>query len=177
METDAEPMDDSAIGAESLDLDTSSAAMSNPQEDDAVLAAPLLPASDDGAVDHAPGHPDLTTRATLVRRPKTAKKSKRKQRGVRSQRQRKTGNCLLRRLCCCQQNKVVRCMNLTARVVLWSTIVALCVGVVWYSYELAHNGYVLISLTLLLKSNCRGTYLTHTHTILSFLPSTERKSI
>lgn len=31
-------------------------------------------------------------------------------------------------------------MNLTARVVLWSTILALSVGVIWYSYELAHNG-------------------------------------
>jgi hypothetical protein len=156
METDSEPLDDSAIDIVSLDLDSSSVAMSNPQEDDAVLAAPLLPASDDAPVGRAAGHPDLTTRATLVRSRKTAKKSKRKQRGVRSQRQRKTGNCLLRRLCCFQQNKVVRCMNLTARVVLWSTIVALCVGVVWYSYELAHNGYVLVSLSLLLKSHCRG---------------------
>jgi hypothetical protein len=34
------------------------------------------------------------------------------------------------------------CMNVMARVVVWSSVVALVAGVVWYSYELKNNGCV-----------------------------------
>ena len=142
----------------SLDSDSPPSAVSNPQEDDAVLEEPLLPSSD-AAGDNvaelgntataaaaagglaASGHRDLGVRATLVRIRKNGRSPQRKHRGVRFHRSKKSGGwgCLLRRLCCFQQNKVIRCMNLTARVVLWSTIIALCVGVVWYSYELYLN--------------------------------------
>ena len=152
-----EPINPEAILANdeaSLETDSPPSAASNPQEDDAVLEAPLLPSSPDVTANPAAastpgglaarGHPDLGVRATLVRSRKTGRSPQRKRRGVRMQRNKKTGGwgCLLRRLCCFQQNKVVRCMNLTARVVLWSTIIALCMGVVWYSYELYSRRYV-----------------------------------
>ena len=132
----------------SLETDSPPSAASNPQEDESILSQPLLCPSQDTAANAAaatplaPGHPDLGVRATLVRSRKTGKSPQRKHRGVRLHRTKKTGGwgCLLRRLCCFAQTKVVRCMNLTARVVLWSTILALSVGVVWYSYELFHNG-------------------------------------
>lgn len=34
----------------------------------------------------------------------------------------------------------ISCMNVMARVVVWSSVVALVAGVVWYSYELKNNG-------------------------------------
>lgn len=140
-------------------------ALSNPQEDDAILEEPLLPSLDPppdndvhntttataaagsdataAAASLAASPANLGVRA-IVRSRKTGKSPNRKHRGVRFHRSKKTGGwgCLLRRLCCFAQNKVIRCMNLTARVVLWSTIIALCVGVVWYSYELYKNRYV-----------------------------------
>ena len=141
----------------SLETDSPPSAVSNPQEDDALLEEPLLPsldhvgasndavASSTGATAAAAAAASLVTnRANLVRSRKTGKSPQRKNRGVRFHRTKKTGGwgCLLRRLCCFAPNKVMHCMNLTARVVLWSTIIALCVGVVWYSYELYLNRYV-----------------------------------
>ena len=142
----------------SLETDSPPSAVSNPQEDDALLEEPLLPsldhvgasndavASSTGATAAAAAAAAslVTNRANLVRSRKTGKSPQRKNRGVRFHRTKKTGGwgCLLRRLCCFAPNKVMHCMNLTARVVLWSTIIALCVGVVWYSYELYLNRYV-----------------------------------
>jgi len=129
------------------ETDSPPSAASNPQEDQSILEEPLLGPSQDttpavAAAGAAPATALAPGRATLVRSRKTGKSPQRKHRGVRLHRSKKTGGwgCLLRRLCCFAQNKVVRCMNLTARVVLWSTILALSVGVVWYSYELFHNG-------------------------------------
>ena len=137
----------------SLETDSPPSAVSNPQEDDAVLEEPLLPSLDHpGGAGNATSNNNaasaaaagLATRKNLGRRRKTGKSPPRKHRGVRFHRSKKTGGwgCLLRRLCCFAPNKVVRCMNLTARVVLWSTIIALCVGVFWYSYDLYLNRYV-----------------------------------
>lgn len=132
----------------SIEPDSPPSAASNPQEDDAILETPLLGPSQDPATGAAaasaaalaPGQPRLGVRS--VRSRKTGKSPQRKNRGVRFHRTKRAGGwgCLFRRLCCFAQNKVVRCMNLTARVVLWSTIIALSVGVIWYSYELFHNG-------------------------------------
>ena len=36
------------------------------------------------------------------------------------------------------------CMNVVARVLVWSSVMALAAGVVWYSYELTTNGYVRV---------------------------------
>jgi hypothetical protein len=166
-----EPLDTQSTGDEAS-TDSPPPSLSNPQEDEAILAAPLLASSQDspdssanaadagavatsaggttgtpGAITSPPGRPELLgVRRNLVRSRKTGRSPKRKRRrGVRLYNNRRSsgwGNCLLRRLCCFAQNKVVRCMNLTARVVLWSTIIALSVGVIWYSYELFHRGYV-----------------------------------
>jgi hypothetical protein len=38
----------------------------------------------------------------------------------------------------------ISCMNLLARLLFWSTIVALVATVFWYSYELHEHGYVVI---------------------------------
>lgn len=46
--------------------------------------------------------------------------------------------------CCRDRNNMVRstlsCMNLVARVLFWSSVVALAAAVVWYSHELKNNG-------------------------------------
>lgn len=137
LDVPAEPENDGLV------TDNPPSAPSNPQEDEAILAQPLLLPSEDAADPAATPavSPPLGVRRNLVRSRRTGKRPKRKKRGVRLYRSKKSSlGLLLGRLCCFAQNKVVRCMNLTARVVLWSTIIALSVGVVWYSYELFHNG-------------------------------------
>lgn len=48
---------------------------------------------------------------------------------------------------CCRDRKMVRstltCMNIVARALLWCSLLALVAAVVWYSYELKNNGYVV----------------------------------
>jgi hypothetical protein len=61
--------------------------------------------------------------------------------------------------CCtpCRDRTFVRStmvvMNILAKILVWSSVVALAAAVVWYSYELKNNGYVeyrlLVSLLLL----------------------------
>ena len=49
---------------------------------------------------------------------------------------------------CCRDRKMVRstltCMNVVARILLWCSLLALVAAVVWYSYELKNNGYVVL---------------------------------
>jgi hypothetical protein len=51
------------------------------------------------------------------------------------------------RILCCRDRNVRRniqsCMNFVARLLLWCTVVISVSLVVWYSYELKNNGYVL----------------------------------
>jgi hypothetical protein len=53
-----------------------------------------------------------------------------------------------RQWCFCRDRKFVRstlsCMNFVARVLLWCSVLAMVVLVVWYSYELKNNGYVFV---------------------------------
>ena len=35
-------------------------------------------------------------------------------------------------------------MNILAKILVWSSVVALAAAVVWYSYELKNNGYVML---------------------------------
>ena len=162
--TSVEDVSLSLLETDRTSATAAASAVSNPQEDDAVAiqeAQPLLGGgnSTGSPTSSAPPSPDphgtgLGLPGVGVVRPlvrsrntktgQSPQRRRRRRRGVQMHRRKSNaGWCLLRRLCCFAQTKVVRCMHLTARVVLWSTILALSVGVIWYSYELAHNGYVL----------------------------------
>lgn len=74
-------------------------------------------------------------------------------------------------LWCCRNNtrnvqSTISCMNLLAKIIFWSTIMALVGAVFWYSYELNKHGYVRVRGVVcgLIESSYPLAILTHVKT-------------